>query len=290
MRFEEAARRSSRVARSSEPTFPRRVESTFLKMSWSEWRKIGPRMMRVMRAAASAGARCRVSQSMDRTSPSMSWSRSFKLTTAFRPDLVNALAQSAAPERSSARMRSFRIDLCPRAGIGFGFRFFPGMGLPQSRERGNKKAADNDTCSDKDSSGSGRRSVAGIGNSDQSGDGCGVAGSAGSCNSGSAVASDEAIDAHEGDGARADDDHTKPDAEQAGAKDLVKIGRATESKGEEGDEDGNSSREKIAHLAIEIAEQHTDSERKDGPDEGLPGKTGEAGDAERNHREEGSGF
>src|SRR5438270_522787 len=286
MRFEEAARRSSRVARSSEPTFPRRVESTFLKMSWSEWRRRGACMMRVMRAAASAGARCRVSQSMDRTSPSMSWSRSFKLTTAFRPDLVNAFAQSAAPERSSARMRSFRIDLCPRVGI----RFFSGVGLPQSRERGNEKAADDDTCSDKDGRGTGRRSVARIGNGDQSGDGCGVAGGAGSCNSGSPVAPHEAIDAHEGDGAHADDDRTKPDAEQSGAKDLVKIERATESKGEEGDEDGNGSREKVAHLAIEIAEQHTESERKDGPDEGLPGKTGEAGDAERNHREEGSGF
>src|ERR1700712_3869894 len=106
-------------------------------------------MTREIRAAASDGERCRVSQSMERTSVSKWRSISLKLTSALRPELIHALAQSAAPERSSARMRIFRMNRSFRVEMRLTVHISSCARLPESSERWHQKAADNDRCSDK---------------------------------------------------------------------------------------------------------------------------------------------
>ena len=65
---------------------------------------------------------------------------------------------------------------------------------------------------------------------------------------------------------------------------------AAEGEGEEGDHHGDGAAEEVAHVAVEVAEDHADDERQDGADQRRPGKGREPGDAEGDHGEEGAGF
>ncbi len=104
------------MAASSAAGCPRRVESIFLNTARSGSCSRSARA--AWRAAAASGPSWRLSASCDRTASSAPGPASPHCTQAVAPRRAKAMAQSAAPVRSSARMSQRRAMAQARSGTG----------------------------------------------------------------------------------------------------------------------------------------------------------------------------
>jgi hypothetical protein len=65
----------------------------------------------------------------------------------------------------------------------------------------------------------------------------------------------------------------------------MEIEGATEGEGEERNKYRNGASEKVSQFAVKVAKKHAEGERKSRTHDYLPGKSGKAGNAKRDHRE-----